>query len=67
MLPTKVFQLTNISLFQLDVSYRKEQKYIWFRGGDLNGFRDIKPFYEVKEVRHIPGEHKVCVTRIYMV
>ena len=22
----------------LDVSYHKEQEYIWFRGGDLNGF-----------------------------
>ena len=24
--------------------YHKEYHYIWFRGGDLNGFRDIKPF-----------------------
>ena len=38
MLPTKVIQLTNISFFQLDASYYKEQKSIWFRGGDLNGF-----------------------------
>ena len=22
----------------LDLSYHKEYKYIWFRGGDLNGF-----------------------------
>ena len=43
MLPTKVVQLTNISLLQLVASYHKEQKYIWFRGGDLNGFLDIKP------------------------
>ena len=26
----------------LNSSYHKEQQYIWFRGGDLNGFRDIK-------------------------
>ena len=25
----------------LDASYHKEQKYIWFKGGDLNGFWDI--------------------------
>ena len=28
----------------LNVSLHKEQEYIGFRGGDLNGFRDIKPF-----------------------
>ena len=28
----------------LNVSYHKEYHYIWFRGGDLNGFPDIKPF-----------------------
>ena len=27
----------------LNVSYNKIHEYIWFRGGDLNGFRDIKP------------------------
>ena len=25
----------------LNVSLHKKQEYIWFRGGDLNGFRDI--------------------------
>ena len=24
-------------LVSLDASYHKEQEYIWFRGGDLNG------------------------------
>ena len=24
--------------------HHKEQEYIWFMGGDLNGFRDIKHF-----------------------
>ena len=28
----------------LNVSLHKEQEYIWFRGEDLNGFRDIRPF-----------------------
>ena len=27
----------------LHVSYHKEQEYIWFRGGDLNSFLDIRP------------------------
>ena len=26
----------------LNVSYHKKQEYIWFRGGDLNGFGDIR-------------------------
>ena len=25
-------------LVSLDASYHKEHEYIWFRGGDLNGF-----------------------------
>ena len=25
----------------LNVPYLKEQEYIWFMGGDLNGFRDL--------------------------
>ena len=28
----------------MNVYYHKEYHYIWLRGGDLNGFRDIKPF-----------------------
>ena len=28
----------------LNVYDHKEQQYIWFRGGDLNGFLDIKPY-----------------------
>ena len=28
----------------LNVSYYKKHEYIWLRGGDLKGFRDIKPF-----------------------
>ena len=27
----------------LDLSYHKEHQYIWFRGGDLNSFWDIRP------------------------
>ena len=54
MLPTKVIQLTNISLSQMDVSYHKEQKYIWFRGGDLNVFLRYKAFYEGKGGRAYP-------------
>ena len=26
----------------LDASYHKEQEYIWFMGGDLNGLCDIR-------------------------
>ena len=26
----------------LDASYHKEQEYIWFKGGDLNSFCDIR-------------------------
>ena len=28
----------------LNAPYHKEQEYIWFMGGDLNGFQDIKHF-----------------------
>ena len=44
----------------LNVSYDKEHDYTWFRGWDLNGFRDIKPFMKlmVGEIPgHSPGEH----------
>ena len=27
----------------LNAYYHKKHKNIWFSGGDLNGFRDIKP------------------------
>ena len=27
----------------LGASYHKEQEYIWFMGGDLNGFCGIRP------------------------
>ena len=40
----------------LDASYHKEQDYIWFMGGDLNGLCDIRlwyqVFYEMKGVGH---------------
>ena len=36
----------------LDASYHKKQEYIWFMGGDLNGFL-YKAFCEV--VGHAPG------------
>ena len=39
MLPTKVIQLTNISLFQLDVSYHKEQQEAY--GPQLAHLSDI--------------------------
>ena len=29
-------------LVSLDASYHKEHDYIWFRGGDLNGFLVIR-------------------------
>ena len=35
----------------LNVSLHKEQEHIWFRG-DLNGFRDIRPF--MKGTGHAP-------------
>ena len=34
---------TSLSVL-LNVFYHKKHEYIWFRGGDLNGSRDIKPF-----------------------
>ena len=30
----------------LNAPYHKEQEYIWFMGGDLNGFQDITHFME---------------------
>ena len=38
----------------LNAACHKEQKYIWFIGGDLNSFQDIT-FYEMKGVGHAPG------------
>ena len=38
----------------LNAPYLKEQEYIWFMGGDLNGFQDINAFYEMKGVGHAP-------------
>ena len=32
----------------LNAPHHKEQEYIWFMGGDLNGFQDIMHFFEVK-------------------
>ena len=29
-------------LVSMDVSYHMEHKYVWFRGGDLNDFQDIR-------------------------
>ena len=31
-------------LVLVNVFYDKKREYIWFRGGDLKGFGDIKPF-----------------------
>ena len=31
-------------LVSFDASYYKVKQYIWFRGGDLNIFRNIRPF-----------------------
>ena len=28
----------------MHMSYHKEHEYIWLRGGDLNRFRESKPF-----------------------
>ena len=39
----------------MNACYHKEYHYIWFSGGNLNGFRDIKPFYEVNWVGHARG------------
>ena len=42
----------------------KKHAYIWFRGLDLNGFRDIKPFIN-KTAWVMPGhvgeEFHICV------
>ena len=37
----------------LNAPHYKEQEYIWFMGGDLNGFRDIKHFVK-RGVGHDP-------------
>ena len=34
----------------LDVSYRKEQKHVCFRDGDLNNFRGIKHFMGLRDM-----------------
>ena len=48
----------------LHVSYQKEQEYIWFRGGDLNSFLDIRPCIKHRGGAYpsgIPGQcHWMC-------
>ena len=39
----------------LDLSYHKEHEYIWFRGGDLNGFVRYYTINEVEGVGHAHG------------
>ena len=43
----------------LNAYYHKKHEYIyiWFRGGDLNSFRDNKHFYEVNGVGHSCARH----------
>ena len=36
--------------------YHKEQEYIWFMGGDLNGFSRFYAFNEMKGVGHAPRD-----------
>ena len=43
----------------LNVSYHNEQEYIWLRSGDIKGFLDIGPFYEVKGWNKTPGTQGV--------
>ena len=48
--------LPGISLsMSIYASYHKEQKYIWFWGGDLYSVRDVKLF-ELYGVGHAPGD-----------
>ena len=49
---------TNCRSVPLDASYHKEQKYILFRGGDLNGVWDIRPhsLYEHVNAQRGPFE-----------
>ena len=35
--------VTSLSVL-LNASYHEKHEYVWFRGGDLNSFGDIKPF-----------------------
>ena len=44
---TRSTQRTSWSV-PLNVSYHKKNEYAWLRGGDLNGFRDIKSFMKLK-------------------
>ena len=46
----------------LNAPHHKEQEYIWFMGGDLNGFQDITGMHFMKRVggacpRGDPGIH----------
>ena len=40
----------------LNAAYQKEQQYIWFMGGDLNGFRDITHFMKCRGWGIPPGD-----------
>ena len=41
----------------LNAPHHKEQEYVWFMGGDLNGFQDIKNFVKWRGVGHAPRGH----------
>ena len=52
--------LGNPGSMSLNASYHKEQVYIWLRGGDLNSFRDMRPFMKRRGGAY-PREPMVCV------
>ena len=47
----------------LNAPHHKEQEYIWFMGGDLNGFHDIMQFYEKSRWGMSPGDPGIHVTK----
>ena len=44
----------------LNASFHKKQGYIWFRGGDLNGFWDMRPFMKWRGGANPQGTPGLC-------
>ena len=49
----------------LQFSYYKGHDYIWFRDGDLNGFRDITPFTK-RMGWDFKGMHQIASWSVYL-
>ena len=63
-------QRSPVSVNIINVSYNKKQCYIWFKGGDLIGFKDIKHYINLGSVcggrrGGVPGDPRLTITVVF--